>query len=133
MKVNELRIGNWVMNPNKLPVKIDSINHRGDILLSNYEPWKVIVEDVSPLPLTKEILLKSGFETPKCNPAHEDVYARPVNYDYKIEPYFFIVDVSKKHIMVRRETELLCVKYQYVHELQNLWFELTKTEWRVKL
>lgn len=125
MKANELRIGNYVLkslksgNGRKIEVKID-INDFIRICdgseIYNFEP----------IPLTEECLLKFGFKETSDKDFIGGLYTR-----------------GKDGFYINKETMSYCgidyegtiddiVEINYVHELQNLYFALTKEELTMK-
>src|SRR5690606_20285083 len=66
MKANELRIGNWVLNngkPYQILNGIDNEHVYGlDSVILDSHIYKSSLEDIEPITLTEEILLKCGFE-----------------------------------------------------------------------
>ena len=104
MKANELRLGNLVLFENRAVI-VSAINSEDGNELDMY----------SAIPLTEEWLLKFGF-------VKSDNYG---NDEYRINGYsyfrgsFYISDCDE------------CgesVEIDFVHELQNLYFALTKKE-----
>ena len=116
MKASELRIGNLVkaqpfegiitvFNNDKCVVK-----HKSGIV-------KYLIEDLEPIPLTEEWLLKFGFEK-----QHNEE-----DFDY-----WFKNDFSNDIIWEHSEGFCHNLNYggdiKYVHQLQNLYFALTNEE-----
>lgn len=123
IRANELRIGNTV---NRLgsPTEITSIQHTDDIdYVSTPASGAITVNQIEPIPLTKEWLEKMGFERWKQD---DDSYS--------------IEDSQGQSIMVRGQECAVygsdaCTsghsfnfKIEYVHQLQNLYFVLTGNE-----
>jgi len=109
MKANELRIWNWVNDPihNKCNIELNKYTFSAFIL-----DWR---NDLKPIPLTEEWLLKFGFRTEESS--------------------CFELD----NIQINTSRELMWIntkcKYNieigmpdYIHQLQNLYFSLTNTE-----
>ena len=115
MKASELRIGNYY-NYNNSTIKLD-----GSLLatyLQNDAEFRFI-----PIPLTKEWLLKFGFESREesTNFNYFGFGENPVTHDwmlclkhFKDENRFFFLNGF--HTI------------KYVHQLQNLYFALTNEE-----
>ena len=118
MKANELRIGNLVSYRNNIVVvsgivgntiyyKVDNFNdYCFDINIEGCKPFE-------PIPLTKEWLLKLGF----------DVNNRPEWID-QLKKYEIICGTTS--YLKGSENSVHPIKY--VHQLQNLHFDLTGEE-----
>lgn len=134
MEVNELRVGNFVnisedwyrRNPHlsKTPKQIivDSINYDGLIGKSIYfANGYEIEDDLEPIPLTKEWLLKFGFNliTSDCE-SPSDWYFRHDNLTGSID------NLTWKYTHQNR------LRIEYVHQLQNIYFALTGEELTIK-
>lgn len=101
MEANELRLNNWVYHCNK-EVQI-TIHDLFDITIFEDDAF-------TPIPLTEKWLLKFGFE-----------------YNEQFDTY------SLEDFTIRRKDFVLCdidieVKFEYVHRLQNAYFELKNKE-----
>lgn len=59
--INNLMIGDWFRGPDPTPIRITRIDSRG-MLVENQDTDEVGLEDLQPIPLTEDILLKNGFE-----------------------------------------------------------------------
>lgn len=120
MKANELRIGNYVKSLNTV-CTIDCIFRQQVEVSNNYEEWTPDLEDIKPIPLTEDWLLKFGFNK------GEDI----VGYCFFIEleniEDFTIHLQDGKLVYFYEDLEL-----KYVHQLQNLYFALTGEELTIK-
>lgn len=130
MKVSELRIGNLV---NRLGVQtiIKSIQIDSDGLgfVSTPLSGAITINQIEPIPLTEEWLLKAGFEV--GNKVYINAYSMNIlNTDFYLRPsynggFYWGFNISNEKI----DCELNNVKaIQYVHQLQNLYFALTGEE-----
>lgn len=113
----ELRIGNAVLDDCGLPVKIDSIetawNERNEVYYMFYDHRGSENLDISPIPLTEELLVKLGFGR--------------YEFDHKENQY----RLNDRLIVIRGDffhDYGTSVKLEYVHQLQNLYFALTGKE-----
>ena len=122
LSATELRIGNLVTDKwsvGKYPFKIVSIGKTICHYFGNQE-FSAKYEDLEPIPLTEEWLLKFGFE--KLTDKSRGFNSNSYTYTKGIS---FIVHLNDK---------LLSVNFwqgnekKYVHELQNLFFALTGEE-----
>lgn len=129
MKVNELRIGNWVLipyqnSPIAIPAhetQVQGITIFGEIQTNNtpeHEGLKTHYNHVSGIPLTEEWLLKFGFIT------HD-------NHDYFID-ISSVCDIHSWFSVFKADDfyyiDAFDIKIRYVHQLQNLYFALTGEE-----
>ena len=116
MELNELRIGNWIIDEIGRNVKVESISEWGINLVPGFG-W-----DISwrPVQLTEEWLLKFGFF--KYNNAY--VLEKPneniMNFKFSIWSDFTY------------NSSEFPVELKYVHQLQNLYFALTGTHLKLK-
>jgi len=111
MKATELRIGNLVNNK------------EGNIVYVNPNHLIVLaygIENVfKPIPLTEEWLLKFEFE--KNQSPNKDIQVGLVNDDFA------------NNVMSVVWRGFILVKIQYVHQLQNLFYSITKEELTPKI
>ena len=118
MKANEVRIGNYVYNTKGEVdiIDIDAINY----LLR----YGTINCQVTPIPITEEILLKCGFEKKQ--------------YSCRNEYYYFINDI----VLVKGQKTIVESDYDgnitfalplFVHQLQNLIFTIIGEELIIQL
>ena len=108
---NELRIGNYVYDANNELTQVNSIVD-GAI---NYELdyGDCYFENINPIPITEEWLLKLGFEK------HNYIFRKDgfqFTFDKKIIPIKFYGGAIKN------------TNIKYIHQLQNLYFALTQKE-----
>jgi hypothetical protein len=104
MKANELRLGNWV------------INKRGEYYMVSFIDSQI---DVTPIPLTRELLTKAGFKTSLSN------------------PNIWLLRIGDTNLMLRDGEAWtyagpISLQIKYVHQLQNLHFALTGEELEFK-
>ena len=107
LKANELRIGNWVydnFNDECYPVPLSMITEAKDQL--------------SPIPLTEEWLVKLGFVS---NP-----------YEDRYEKGDFHIHCDKTKGFLDLWVTNCRLDLQHVHQLQNLYFALTGKELTIK-
>jgi hypothetical protein len=115
MKATELRIGNWVRwnyeessEGNVYPVEygyeLDDIKNNPNI--------------VNPIPLTEEWLLKFGFNKVS------DIWEFWKNSGWDLRQH----KLENKWWLFYNGQDLDCVRIDYVHQLQNLYFALTGEE-----
>jgi hypothetical protein len=143
MKANELRMGNYVSRESSdYPQRVDGIK--------TYRIWMTcigsscdlsdVIQNIKPIPLTEEWLLKFGFEKP--------VYIN-VGLRFKwikgkfglVQIFWKDTDIDSNEDFALWKTpsgELNCYahgevpKIKYVHQLQNLYHALTGEELELK-
>lgn len=138
----ELRIGNYVsildrgkIEPHYITTKITQILHNE--VKTEYHKYTDSCLCINPVPLTEDILLKCGFEKGhSMDLICDDCFTMPI-----LTPDM-LVDVfknkSENSWYVHIDDEACCsVGYakdiQYLHEFQNIFCNLTKTELNVQL
>lgn len=137
MKASELRIGNYVTTINRsnkihLPTGITEMIGTVGLFsvdlydykkhFSEQQPRKESLANITPIPLTEELLIKFGFFR------KYDIYALS---EFNIahltnglnERSFVLLDV---------EDNVVSIDFNYVHQLQNLYFCLTGEELTIK-
>jgi hypothetical protein len=126
IQANELRIGNLVQT-NQGAFKVFCI-YQENARLSPFLAEETNVrdyDDISPIPLTEEWLLRFGFKKRLGVP------------DYfigdRLKGSDFRINFSRNPVLIEfNYKELIDVKIQYVHQLQNFFFALTGTELELK-
>lgn len=114
MKAEEIRCGNWIFDGEQYQ-QITGIEQ--DRIHNKYG-W-CFLDIVEPIPLTPEILEKAGFE--KVNHIHG---------------YTFYSHEKSKICVYEHKTEYRgqsVYHVQFVHQLQNLYFALTSSEFPINL
>ena len=128
MEANEIRVGNW-LEWNKKPFKVCAIFRS----VTENELWAKDNNELHPIPLTEELLLKCGFKVLKheydsmflsINILETIIYLRP---SYLGGFYWgFVVD--------KLECEINdCKRIEYLHQVQNLYWCLVGEELHVNL
>jgi hypothetical protein len=117
IKVNELRIGNHVLDEHGNISIINTISRSVRISNDKYK-WESKSEDqIHPIPLTDELLLECGFE-------NYEVFKNTWGYngiELYIQDGIIWIDLMNNSVEIN-----------YLHELQNLYFSLTKTELKIE-
>lgn len=122
MRVEELRLNNYVYSGVKM-VKVKSIHTESVLkdevfiyveLNENLRHYCVSIDDVKPIELTEEILLKFGFEI-DCDEVYKDNVCLEYFNDGLFYSDFSSYRISKEPIL-------------YLHQLQNLFFVLSGKE-----
>jgi len=111
MKANELRIGNYILLTN------DNFNTSKVYVLDGFDIYKLDESDcfdIEPIPLTKEWLLRMGFEFKRQKVGANGIFSKgELN-----------LTLSYGGIVYRKLNRPVL----YVHSLQNLYFALTEDE-----
>lgn len=123
MKVNELRIGNYIWEDYGGVDQISSIMNDGEIrcIRPGFKTeGQYNIKYVIPIPLTEEWLIKFGFEQSEGWDDFEYFKLNGIEF----------TDVSPNGYELC-EMEQCCIKE--VHQLQNLYFALTGEELKTKI
>lgn len=127
IQANQLRIGNWILKDGKYFQIIYGINKKyvygldSEILDSHIN--KSELNNLHPIPLTEEILLKCGFDN-------------GYEITIKIGRKKIVFNWSIKIVSTGYRSGWYCEKYRnikYLHQLQNLIFALTGKELEINL
>lgn len=124
MKANELRIGNLVHGSRYNGI-VTVLNKNACVLKHKSGIARLKIEDLEPIPLTEEWLLKYGFK--------EEGLGGIRWYEKNIAGVKFLTNdigkdaYSKKLEFVFNE-DLDTIRIEYLHELQNLYFAFTRRE-----
>jgi len=132
MKVKELRIGNYVNYVSqKVIVLQTSIEGRNDwdVELGYFEdsigfPRKI--NKITPIPITKEWLLKFGFKKEE-----RKLYSLYVDDNLDISLWSDIY-FKNPTIELTCNGRVVCKDIKYIHQLQNLYFALTGEELKIQ-
>ena len=116
MKASELRLGNLVIHDSKVK-KVTTIGEKAVLLGKEMYaiPYDYIVLD--PIPLTPEWLERAGFRKLKSNIPNRIIYEKG---------RFIFAQIKGKGQLSFSGAKINDI--DYVHELQNLWYALTKQE-----
>ena len=115
MKVNELRVGNWVLE----------FGHPLQISLNNGDLWHT--DNFNGIPLTPEILEQCGFKRDKLGHWRKNMN----------KSKFFILRGREWHYKTGYLDTLSVMHYDnckmsYLHQLQNIYFALIGEELEIK-
>lgn len=138
LKINELKIGNIVIYEDKwhkiTSLRIGDRNDYADMqCLTKCAPRDENsldkIEELQPIPLTKEILLKCGFQIIE---KHIEYYV----YWIKVpsEPFYTNIQIRyEKDSGSYYLKDINACDINYLHQLQNLYFALTNNELKINL
>jgi hypothetical protein len=127
MKATQFRIGNlviWKDNGKPFEITLQSLYEGANL------DWK-------PMNITKEILLKFGFEEVKTSNG-DFVLKIQKNTELLVGEYYIWVDLGIENetneIMISLvcDSQWLFTKNKYVHQLQNLYYALTQKELKLR-
>lgn len=135
IKANELRIRNWVIFCSQSYIVL-SIDEEFVKLETDYNGFiEVFINEIKPIALTEEILLKAGFEKKISILGNFEI--KHIDYRFVQFVCFLLpdnrleVEFFAKHNNVDERGYLTTIKY--LHQLQNLVHSLTEQELEIKL
>ena len=131
--VRELRIGNIFKTSDCENFRVGEIYKKEDgfsfVENSVYCNGSLLygaVEDLQPIPLTEELLARSGWK--ECDDA---CFIRYVYRNGKFKMNIMICDL-KKYILSINDIENRCqicnIEVKYLHQLQNIYYDVTGKE-----
>lgn len=127
---NELRIGNALFDRNNDIVIVESILDYG----INYDPdieackYQFRDNELRPIPLTEERLLKCGFEQVDDMPYHPDMKTRSLYINTLILRKNTYSNLFEFHFQHKDPSMFENTEVKYLHQLQNLYFALDGKE-----
>jgi hypothetical protein len=143
MKANELRIGNFVKDRGNKVIRIDFMEYQESgystkfgqrMFLGEEEvhPMTEYTDYAIPIEITEEWLLKFGF----TNIDNTNIYVKSMHKigAEKLKSLAVYIDENNYTIAIVdyytgvEKTDLLHLDYEFVHQLQNLYFALTGEE-----
>jgi hypothetical protein len=116
---NELRLGNWVLINGHVSEIVGIGLNEAEYALKGISITPIDYDELTPIPLTEDLLLKCGFDTIQDGWYHLYLKNRIITwnlYDNKLR----IDGIQTNHI-------------KSLHQLQNLYFALTGDELNVEL
>lgn len=135
MDIRELMIGDWVFYKNE-PIMVYGINDSNDDDRINYEDdgyggcSYICADEAYPIPLSDEILIKSGFVKNQLIDENEYFdgkatkdfsYSISIRYRHRMKGEFFIRVEQMDESNIKRSNQRGFIGYiLYVHELQNI-------------
>lgn len=142
MKITELKTGNWVYgSDNSTPMQITTIvsscigEEHDYVSLGN--KGDCLCKDLKPIPFTEELFLKNNFtkQTFALNRKNNNYLYKLVKDTVSIQVYYVAESYVRVDIIDKDNTITHSIprKHIYVHELQNLYSELTKKELELEL
>jgi len=145
MEAKELRLGNYVELQIDLPeiktkevsqvLKLEAESSEIYCFSENIpdcDIWDIEDEQVKPIKLTREWLIKFGFDCVYDTDYEDWLYDKDSEiHELRIQYYNFN-DENKSSFFAVEYLGQIEVKLKYVHQLQNLYFALTGNELIIK-
>lgn len=139
INVRDLRIGNWVYDGEctQFPMWVQAVGE--DYVYLNFEGnegdvWESTPEELHGVPVTAELLKKSGFEEDFALVPFYRHWDKDRKYRLNIDLHFGNTE-KKWHVHI--DNSNCCTigsgEFTYVHELQNLVSAIAKEELKIKL
>jgi hypothetical protein len=126
IKANELRLENWVYvvdkesTPQKQPIQVNLT-------------WMQIPEALEPIPLTTELLVSCGFNKDNYGLFEKVKDNAPYTSGCIIELWAKRTNDRWQFAVGTIDNLFLIAEYNYLHQLQNLFYSLTGTELEINL
>ena len=141
MKIAELKIDNWVYGVDNSPVQISAItsSYIGEehdyVSLDN--KGDCLCKDLKPIPFTEELFFKNNFtkQTFALNGKNNNSLYKLIKDTAIIQVSYVAESYVRVDIIAKENFIDYCVIRQhiYVHELQNLYNDLTKKQLEIEL
>lgn len=147
MKPQELRIGNIVevnhFEYGDMYASVTSINDYGDLCLHllderfTKEEYECTMNEVTPIPITEELLLKIGFKKERDGylhySDHNDEFSIKFDLGYAFIEYANLCFNPENVTETNYGSSLEFPNTLHLHTLQNIWHLLTGKELEIKL
>lgn len=141
IQAKDLRIGNLCFRKGKKIVTIENIYGPSGVVdvkdESNFRENRIPIPSyISGIPITEEWLLKFGFDPQLLS----NIFLKKMQVVGGVTLKSIAVYLQENECTIAlvdyytgtEKTELLHMEYQYVHQLQNLYFALTGQELEIK-
>jgi len=141
MKANELRVTNFVQFKNLNIVPVIFIGYDSVVLITpNGATMTAKLDEINPIPITEEWLIKFGFTDYRTLPYKT---TKKAFYDIKAGVYldysgkyrntkFRILYIPKTNTFRVVSPANNSITLRYIHQLQNLYYALTEKELEMK-
>lgn len=147
MNIKELRVGNIVevnhFEYGDMFASVTSINDVGDLCLHllderfTKEEYECTMNEVTPIPITEEILLKIGFKKKRDGYLHysdyNDEFSIKFDLGYAFIEYANLCFNPEDVTETNYGSSLEFPNTLHLHTLQNIWHLLTDKELEIKL
>ncbi len=162
IEAKDLRIGNWIFNDDGVPSRVAGFKpFDHSIRCDEQEGCEIVIDifapdkterlgylcesvEVTPIPLTPELLEKCGFSNHARSVSFGDSGFDPIHFWYiqdgvdsfqqKVFLYSFILGQFRDGFYYQANNRRKKgIKITSVHQLQNLWYSLTGNELEITL
>jgi hypothetical protein len=132
MKVQELRIGNLV-EFDGVNYKVESIHLEGCVGLNDIMYEEVNIDDLKPINLTEEWLIRFGFKIgniDKLRDKHYVIRSGPMDIIISGVGFWDVYTIYNPFNEKNKNLNIITnnIGLDYIHQLQNLYFALTGKE-----
>ena len=129
MKANELRIGNFLQSDTNI-IKIVGVVKKDIYYYHNKKNLYVLeLNNFKPIPLTEEWLLRLGFDISSSSGYNIKNNGIEIDIWFNDDGLINDIQISSTNISGAYPN---IKHFQYVHQLQNLYFALTNEELQIK-
>lgn len=133
MKIEELKINNYVGDAHGFPMYITALFADGNVYLdfdgNEGDVWEEDVKELKPIPLTEELMMRLGFTKMHCGYMMTKYTKKIIikkDKPTEITLTYTLFDTFKKKDHSIALIERLGIpSLKYLHELQNSWYFLT--------
>lgn len=132
IQAGDLAIGNWVYDGDRTQFPMYVIGLDINSVYLNFESnegdvWESSYEELCGIPITEDMLKKIGF-------SHNGVWWRKQEKEYAVDVSVGLAYVQiEKWANGRIHSRCTCQGVRFVHELQNLFRNITKHDLKIKL
>lgn len=132
IQAGDLAIGNWVYDGDRTQFPMYVISLDINSVYLNFESnegdvWESSYEELCGIPITEDMLKKTGF-------SHNGVWWRKQEEGYTVDVSVGLAYVQiEKWANGRIHSRCTCHGVRFVHELQNLFRNITKHDFKIKL
>lgn len=130
---SDLRLGNWVYDGDRTQFRMYVQTIGEDYVYLNFDGnegdvWECKPEELQGIAITEELLKEMGFSFNGRGIWYKKQQDRHVSINISRE--FVAIEAYKDRLCDSRCT---CHGVKYLHQLQNLFYEISRTEFKVKI
>ena len=132
IKVQDLCIGNWVYDGERTQFPMQVVGIGTDYVYLDFpqnegDLWETTPEELEGIPLTEELMTDNGF-------SFNGVWWHKHEANYALDVSVGLAYVQiEKWADSRIHSRCTCHGVRFVHELQNLFWNITKQQLNIKL